>query len=93
MPNHISLSDVVFNRVFASSRFGFCFMNWIQIYGCACRGFSTRGVAQPGPARPARPWRPCPSFMRAPLPLSLFPSFNSPVQQHPLPSLSLLVVS
>jgi hypothetical protein len=51
MPRHISLSDVVFNRVFCLVLFWISFHDWIPICGCACRGFLSRGAAQPGPAQ------------------------------------------
>jgi hypothetical protein len=48
---------------------------------------------RPSPARPSlgprAPGAPAPPPCTRPLPLSLFPSFNSPVQQPPLPPLSL----
>jgi hypothetical protein len=52
MPRHISLSDVVFNRVFCLVSFRISFRGWIPICGCVCRGFLSRVAAQPGPARP-----------------------------------------
>jgi hypothetical protein len=48
MLKHISLPDVMFNRMFVSSRCDFdLFCVWIPICGCACRGFLTRGATQP----------------------------------------------
>jgi hypothetical protein len=80
MPNHISLSDVVFNRMRCLVPF------WILLRGlisdmwlCVPRGFDPRcGPAQPDPARPARPCAPC-SPARAPW--SLFSQLISPAQQ------------
>jgi hypothetical protein len=77
MLRHISLSDVVFNRVFCLVSFRISFRDWIPICGCACRGFLSRGAAQPGPTQlgpalvhaPLAPW-PCPlaavPWLRAP---------------------------
>jgi hypothetical protein len=64
------LFDVMFNRVFASSRFGFRSVIGIPISGCACRGISTRDATQPGPALARAPLAPLPLPMR-PLSLSL----------------------
>jgi hypothetical protein len=95
MPRHISLSDVVLNRVccLVSFRISLRELN-SDLWLCMPQGFGPWcGPAQPdrrGPARPARPWRLCPPHA-CPLPLSLFPSFNSPAQQPP--SLSHLSLS
>jgi hypothetical protein len=73
MSNHISLSDVVFNRVCCLVLFRILLRGLISdLWLCVPRGFDPRcGPAQPdparpGPARPARPWRPM-LPMRAPL--------------------------
>jgi hypothetical protein len=79
------LSDVVFNRVFASSRFEFRFAIGFRLVVVHVVGFrpATRpslarpGLAQLGPSWPARPWRPLPLPHVRPL-LSLSPSFNFP---------------
>jgi hypothetical protein len=53
MPKHISLSDVVFNRVFASSRCEFRFAFGFRSTGERVVGFDPRcDPAQPDPARP-----------------------------------------
>jgi hypothetical protein len=89
MPKHISLSDVVFSRVFVSARFGFRFANRSSdLWLCVPRGFDLRcDPARPGPAR--APLAPHPLPMRPLLLLSLshldFSCSNLPL---PLPPLS-----
>jgi hypothetical protein len=63
MPKHISLSDVMFNRVFVSSRFGFRFAIGIPI--------GVRPTECPSPAQSGlrAPGAPCPTHARARLPL------------------------
>jgi hypothetical protein len=70
MLKHISLSDVVFSRVFVLPRFGFWFANRpSDLWLCVPRGFDPRcDLARPGPAKsgPRAPDAPHPLPMRAP---------------------------
>jgi hypothetical protein len=51
MPKHISLSDVVFNRVFVSSPYDFRFAFGFRFAGERVMGFDPRcSLAQPDPA-------------------------------------------
>jgi hypothetical protein len=63
MPNHISLSDVVFNRVCCLVLFWILLRELISdLWLCVSRGFDPRcGPAQPGPAQlgPRAPGAPC----------------------------------
>src|SRR5688572_14836820 len=100
MLKHISLSDVVVSRVFVSSCFGFRFAVGFRLVVVRVVGFDPRcdqarpSPAWPGPARPARPWRPLPSPCARPLPspcarplpLISFSYLISPAQQPPSPS-------
>jgi hypothetical protein len=82
MPNHISLFDVVLNRVFCSVSFHD--LN-SDLWLCVPWDFDPRC----GPARPGLGSR-APgvlSLPHAPPSPGLFPSFNSPAQQPPLPPL------
>jgi hypothetical protein len=72
------LSDVVFNRVFASSRFRFRSTIGFPISGCVCRGISTRGMARLDPAQLG------PALAHAPLAPYLLPHVR------PLLSISLI---
>jgi hypothetical protein len=97
MPRHISLSDVVINRVCCLVSFRISFRDWIPICGCACRGLLSRGAARPGLARPSPP-RPglgprtpgaLPLPMRAPPPLVSLPLIQISRAQLPLSPISL----
>jgi hypothetical protein len=98
MPRHISLFDVVFNRVCCFVLFRILFRVWILICGCARRGLLSRGAAQTGPAWPslARPGlgpratSALPLSMPRPLPWSLSPHSILP---RTTPSLSHLSLS
>jgi hypothetical protein len=72
MLKHISLSDVVVNRVFVSSRLGFRFAIGVRLVVVHVVGFDPRcDPAQPGPRAPGAP-----APMRTPPPLNLFLSFD-----------------
>jgi hypothetical protein len=62
MPRHISLSDVVFNRVCCFVSFQILFPVCIPICGCANHEILTRGAAQPSPALARAPLAPYPSL-------------------------------
>jgi hypothetical protein len=87
MLRHISLSDVMFNRVFCLVSFRILFRDWIPICGCTCRGFLSRGAAQPSLTRPdpARPGLgPC-ALGALPLPLAAPSRLPCPLAVMPWP--------
>jgi hypothetical protein len=98
MPNHISLSDFVLNRVrcLVSFRILLRELN-SDLWLCVLQDFCL--VVRPSPARPGlgpaqpSPWHSCPPHARAPSP-GLLPliQFSRVATSLSLPSLSLLVV-
>jgi hypothetical protein len=88
MPNHISLSDPVLNRVFCSVSFRDLDSD---LWSCVLLA----SVPRPSPAQPARSGPRAPDALplpHVPPPFSPFLSFDFPAQQPPLLHLSLPVV-
>jgi hypothetical protein len=83
------LYDVMFNRVFVSSRFGFRFAIGFRSVVVRVVGFWPRNATQPDPLWPARPGAPAPLPCAPSSPFSSLLSFNFPAQQPPLLHLSL----